>query len=283
MLKKSHFLIAIIIGASFICGGCQKEEPINAQNVLILAMQKVNQAEQYEVNRNINIEIETKENESLNMNIHEDLKAQKVPNEIYKSIIANEITVGDETQVFNAEQYMEKLDEERYVVYSKLDDTWDQETVYNNKMSEVVFIPINDMCEALAKNGEVNCVGDATIDGVDCYALEVKINTEQLIPIIMEAGIFNSIGIDEAGMQYLSDDEERVCKLYVNKENGELIRWYFDLSKTIEEALMKEYDITNDQLDKFSFVIESSYNYIVENDKIILPQEVTIQKEKKNK
>ncbi len=277
-MKKKLMLLSIIIGLFIIACGCQNDAKTEElEDIYPEAMELIQKSsELYSKVENLEMKqlmdmtmfmpnMETGENVAINVHMDsnsiifvEPLKS-KTNIEINYSLEdenANEDAFVPEKQTM--EQYM-VAEDGKYIIYQYSMGEWFKSVIDNPELANQQLQGLDYIkeYEKFYKSGEI--IGEETVDGVEAYKAQYKLNSEYMTELLNQYGLnetFLPDGNQEELMNKLIASLENVVyEIWFSKEDYSMIKLSADMQpmfEGIKSVLMEDESLTEEVKNEIS-------------------------------
>lgn len=247
-----------------------EQKEINPQELLTSVSDKMAEVKSYEANTVMDMKVAA-QGQEVNMNMAMDMKIINSPSMMMQVDSSTEMSMGDQNQNVDIAMYIESADN-GYTLYQNLNDVWSKTSIQTEEeLEKYITSPKDSVGEYANLADSVTQGEDETVDGVDCYSLEVNIPVSKLGELMSQMG---SMGANaESMITNITEGEDFVIELLVSKEDETLVQVNMDLSEIMKSALKGQEGIEEKDLENITFDMSMKFSNLNGVDEIVIPEE----------
>lgn len=282
MNKKSKLLFTVLLCTGLVFTGCDNRERGFEPKTLVLdAIKKMESFHQYEITQKTVLDVTTLDGDQIIIDADDKIQAKKNDNDIYQVTTNIEMTMGEEIQDYEIEQYIVK-NNNQLKMYTKVSDEWEKEKIDENGIKKRLRMPEDIVKNYIEEIDDVTWGKTREINDILCDEVIMHFNIEeiddrkQLVSFIRQLLVLDGLDIsdDEMAIEFHDTDahEEIIFHIYIDKQSGEIVGENWEIEALAKEIFMKAQEI--EEVKAFKFSYESTYNKMDGSAQIELPNQL---------
>jgi len=281
MGERSKFLFTGLLCTGLFLTGCDNNEnKIEPKALLIKAIEKMEAIDRYETTQKTVLSVTTIEGDNAIIASDEQVKADKSNKDIFEVTTNIEMTMGEETQNYEIEQYVES-NGDYYDLYTKMEDEWEKENVTTEYAQKFFVRPEEIIRDYIEETEDIRWGKQQEIDDIVCdevimtFNMDEVAHKEKIQSFVGKLLRSNGLEIsDEELLDKLQDEdaaEEITFYIYIDKETGKIVGESWRAEELAKNILLHIQDMEEEELKAFGFSYDSFYKEIDNEVEIEIP------------
>ena len=284
MREKGKYLFTGLLCTGLVLIGCENnDKKIDPKTLLTKAIEKMEAIDRFEATYKTVLTIATVEGDQVVIASDEQIKADKSQKDVYEITTHIEVTMGEETQSYEIEQYLEGNDKQ-YDMYTRMEDEWEKEIIKPQNIQQRLLSPEGIIKYYIEETEEIRWGKEKEINNTPCDEIIMNFNMENVSDkerIYMFVGKLlrlNGLEIsdDEINdkLQESDEAEEFTFYIYIDQETGKIVSESWEIEELAKNILLSVQEMDQDEFKAFEFSFDSFYEEVDKKVGIKIPDSV---------